>query len=100
MVESVKTVDNSNIFTITLHDDLKFEEFVFLKNLLCQHSGSDPVTFKLKDLEGQDVKVLAASMFWVDSSNELVNILKKQFGEKLDINIRSLDSNEKEEQVA
>ena len=96
LVESVKTVDNSNIFTITLHDDLKFEEFVFLKNLLCQHSGSDPVTFKLKDLEGQDVKVLAASMFWVDSSNELVNILKKQFGEKLDINIRSLDSNEKE----
>ena len=100
LVESVKTVDNSNIFTITLHDDLKFEEFVFLKNLLCQHAGSDPVTFKLKDLEGQDVKVLAASMFWVDSSNELVNILKKQFGEKLDINIRSLDSNEKEEQVA
>ncbi len=96
LVESVKTVDNSNIFTITLHDDLKFEEFVFLKNLLCQHAGSDPVTFKLKDLEGQDVKVLAASMFWVDSSNELVNILKKQFGEKLDINIRSLDSNEKE----
>lgn len=75
LVESVKTVDNSNIFTITLHDDFKFEEVVYLKNILCQHAGSDPVTFKLKDLEG-DVKVLAASMFWVASSNELVNILK------------------------
>ena len=99
LVESVKTVDNSNIFTITLNDDFKFEEVVFLKNILCQHAGSDPVTFKLRDLEG-DVKVLAASMFWVASSNELVNILKKQFGDRLDINIRSLDSTEKEEQVA
>lgn len=99
LVESVKTVDNSNIFTITLNDDFKFEEVVYLKNILCQHAGSDPVTFKLKDLDG-DVKVLTASMFWVASSNELVNILKKQFGDRLDIDVRSLDSNEKEEQVA
>lgn len=97
IVETVKTVDNSNIFTISLLDDFKFEEIVFLKNMLCQHSGSDPVTFKLKDFDG-DVKVLAASMFWVESSNELVNSLKKQFGERLSIDIRSMDSNEKREE--
>lgn len=75
LVETVKTVDNSNIFTIKLLDDFKFEEIVLLKNLLCEHSGSDPVTFKLKDLDGE-VKVLTASIFWVESSNELVNRLK------------------------
>lgn len=97
IVETVKTVDNSNIFTITLLDDFKFEEIVLLKNILCQHSGSDPVIFKLKDFD-TDVKILSASIFWVESSNELVNQLKKQFGERLETNISSMDTNEKPEE--
>ena len=92
IVENVKTVDNSNIFTITLQEDFKFEELHALKNILCQHAGSDPVTFKLKDLDNSDVKVLAASMFWVESTNELVNSLKRYFGEKIDIDVRSMDT--------
>lgn len=99
IVETVKTVDNSNIFTISLLDDFKFEEIVLLKNMLCQHSGSDPVTFRLKDFDG-DVKVLTASMFWVETSNELVNSLKKQFSDRLDIDVRSMDSQEKREETA
>ena len=70
-----------------------------MKNILCKFPGSDPVTFKMKDMAG-DVKVLVSSMFWVSSSNELVNILNKQFEGRLKIDIRSLDSNEKEEQAA
>lgn len=92
IVESVKTVDNSNIFTITLTDEFKFEEIHALKNILCQHSGSDPVTFKLKDLANHEVKVLTASIFWVESSNELVNTLKRYFGDKIDIDVRSMDT--------
>lgn len=95
LVETVKTVDNSNIFTIKLLDDFKFEELVLLKNLLCEHSGSDPVTFRLKDLDG-DVKVLTASIFWVESSNELVKRLKKQFPDRIEVDIRSMDSKEPE----
>lgn len=95
LVETVKTVDNSNIFTIKLLDDFKFEELVLLKNLLCEHSGSDPVTFRLKDLDGY-VKVLTASIFWVESSNELVNRLKKQFPDRIEVDIRSMDSKEPE----
>ncbi len=97
IVETVKTVDNSNIFTITLTDDFKFEEVVLLKNILCQHSGSDPVMFKLKDFD-DDVKILTASIFWVESTNDLVNQLKKQFNDRLDIDVRSLDTNEQAEE--
>ena len=40
-------------------------------------------------------------MFWVESSNELVNSLKKQFPDRLAIEIRSMDSQiTKEEPVA
>ena len=97
IVETVKTVDNSNIITITLNDDLKFEEMVYLKNILCQHSGSDPVTFKLKDLH-REIKILTASMFWVESTNELVNTLQKRFNERVSIDVRSMDSTEEEKE--
>ena len=96
LIETVKTVDNSNIFTIKLNDDFKYEELFLLKNILCEHSGSDPVTIKMKDYE-DEIKILASSTLWVESSNELVNKIKKQFNERLDIEIKSLDTVEKAE---
>ena len=98
IVETVKTVDNSNIFSIKLLDDFKYEELFFLKNVLCQHPGSDPVTFKLKDFADVEVKILTASMFWVESTNELVNTLNKQFAGKIEIEVRSLDTVEKSQE--
>ncbi len=95
LIDTVKPVDNSNIFTIELKQDVKFEELVLLKQILCNNSGSDPVMFKLKDLTG-DIKVLTSSMFWVNSSNDLVNSVKKAFGEKVSIDIKSMDTDLKE----
>ena len=92
IVESVKTVDNSNIFTLTLLDDFDFRELHALKNLLCQYNGSDPVMFKVKDIAGDEVKILAASIFWVESSNTLVNNLKKSFGTKIEVDVSSMDT--------
>ncbi len=99
IVENVKTVDNSNIFSIRLKEDLKYEELFLLKNILCEHNGSDPVTFKLKEYD-DEVKILTSSMFWVESSNELVNQLNKQFGDNIEIEVRSLDTIDKPEEIA
>ena len=93
LVDNVKTVDNSNIFSIELLDDFRFEELVLLKNLLCEHQGSDPVMIKIKEEDGM-AKILTASMFWVESSNDLVNRLKKSFSGRLDVTVRSMDSPE------
>lgn len=95
LVDTVKPVDNSNIFTIELKDELKFEELMLMKQMLCKFSGSDPVMLKLPDLTG-DVKILASSMFWVNSSNDLVNMLNKRFGERIGISIKSMDTDLKE----
>lgn len=95
LIDTVKPVDNSNIFTIELKDELKFEELMLMKQMLCKFSGSDPVMLKLPDLTG-DVKILASSMFWVNSSNDLVNMLNKRFGERIGISIKSMDTNLKE----
>lgn len=91
LVETVKPVDNSNIFTLELKDEFKLEEIVYLKNLLCEHSGSDPLMLKVKDEHG-DVKILSASMFWVNSTNALTERLKQTFSGRVDVEIKSLDS--------
>lgn len=96
LIDTVKPVDNSNIFTIELKDELKFEELMLMKQMLCKFSGSDPVMLKLPDLTG-DVKILASSMFWVNSSNDLVNMLNKRFGERIGISIKSMDTDIKDE---
>ena len=71
---------------------------MLLKNLLCQYSGSDPVTFKLKDFDN-DVKILTSSLFWVNSSNELINKLNKAFPNRIEIDVRSMDSTTKQEEA-
>ena len=86
-------MDNSNIFTLELKDDLKYEELVFLKNILCEYQGSDPVMLKVEDEDGMS-KILAASMFWVESSNDLVNKLTHAFKDRISIDIKSLDTPE------
>lgn len=91
LIDTVKPVDNSNIFTIELKEELKFEELMLLKQMLCKYSGSDPVMLKLPDLTG-DVKILASSIFWVNSSNDLVNTLHKGFGDRVAVTIKSMDS--------
>lgn len=98
LIDTIKPVDNSNIFTIKFKEDLKFEELMLLKQLLCKHSGSDPVMLKVKDLTGE-VKILTSSMFWVNSSNDLVNTVNRGFGDKVEISVKSMDSNLKEEAV-
>ena len=58
---------------------------------MCENKGSDPVTIKLKDYD-DDIKILTSSMFWVETSNELVNKLNKAFKGKISIDVKSLDS--------
>src|SRR5574344_249833 len=89
LIDSVKPVENSNLVTITVKEELKYEELCAIKNILAEHHGSDPVLFNV--LETND-KILTASIFWVASSNDLVNNLKKNFPDKIDVTIKSMDT--------
>lgn len=89
IVESVKTVDNCNIFNLHLKGEFSFEELVLVKDALCTSPGSDPVMIKLQD----DSKILTGSAFWVNSTNDLKNRLEKQFSGRVGVEIKSLDNN-------
>ena len=55
-----------------------------------KYNGSDPVIIKVLT-DGLSQKIITASNFWVQSCNDLVYDLKKYFGERIDINIKTLN---------
>ncbi|MBP7211302.1 DNA polymerase III subunit alpha [bacterium] len=92
IVESVKPVENSNIFTIELLKEIKYEELIAIKDVLFEHQGSDPVVIKAQTDNGNKVKILTSSIFWVSATNELVNVLNKHFSDKVAISMKSIDA--------
>ncbi len=90
VVDSVKPVENSNVVTLNVKKDIPFETLVGMKDVMLQHKGSDPIMFKLDNQAGE--KILASSGFWVQATNDLVNSLKANYGEFVEVGINSLDN--------
>lgn len=90
IVDTVKAVENSNIVTISINEEMPFEELVGLKDVLSRFKGQDPLVLKLRE-EDKDVKILSDSHFWVDASNELVHAVSANFPQKVGISVKSLD---------
>ncbi len=95
IVDSVRPVENSNIVTLSVKDNLGFEDLVGLKDVLVHFKGGDPVVINMKEFEGtsaqRDVRILCGSNFWVDASNELVHAITNNFSQKIDVSVKSLD---------
>lgn len=88
LVDSVKPVENSNLVTIVMNEEVSYQELCSLKNMLVDFRGADPVMFKLP---ATNDKILTSSLFWVNASNDLRNVIKKNFNDKVDVLIKSMD---------
>ena len=91
VVDSVKPVENSNIVTLCVNDEFQFEDIVGLKDMIAKYKGGDPLVIKTKDDNGKDVKILCASQFWVDSTNEFTYAVKNHYPNRIQVSISSLD---------
>ena len=92
VVENVKPVDNANILTVKLLDEMAYEELFGLKNILAKYHGDDPVMIRLPIYKGYGAKIMTSPIFWVNSTNELVDNLKQNFKDKLEVCINSIDA--------
>lgn len=90
ILEKAKPVENSNIFTLEILEDIKYEELVALKDILTKFSGSDPVVIKVST-DSDSVKVITSSIFWVNATNDLANSIKKFMPKKVAVSIKSID---------
>ena len=92
VVETVKSIDNSNIMTVSLNDEMKYEELYGLKNILAAHHGDDPVMIKLPENDGYSTRIMTSPIFWVRTTNDLVNNLKHSFPNRVDVQIDSMET--------
>lgn len=90
VVDSVRPVENSNVVTLTVKKDIPFETLVSMKDAMLNYKGSDPLMFKLDNMDGE--KILTGSGFWVNATNDFVNGMKSHFGEFVEVGVKSLDS--------
>ncbi len=89
IIDNVKSVDNSNLVTLELDEELSFEEIVRLKDLTVSHKGDDPLILKVKNGEHQ-VKILADANLWVNPTNDLSHDIKDAFNNRVKVEISSL----------
>lgn len=92
VIENVKSIDNSNMMTVSLNDEMKYEELFGLKNILASHHGDDPVMIKLPETDGYSTRIMTSPIFWVKTTNDLVNNLKHTFPNRIDVQIDSLET--------
>ena len=91
IINDVSAVDNCNIVNIYLEEESKFEDLMALKDLLIQYKGSDPVIFNVGN-NGNSVKILSSSGFWIQSSNDIQHLVKNKFSSVKEMTICSLDA--------
>ena len=92
IVDSVKPVENSNIVTLSINEELPFEEIVGLKDLIVHYKGTDPLVIKTKSPEAGEVRILCASNFWVNAANEFSFAIKNNYNNKIEVSVNSLDN--------
>ena len=90
VVENVKPVENSNLVTLELKNELSFEKIMEIKSVLAKFKGDDPLIIKINS-EKEPVKILASSNFWVKASNDLTQTMDKVFAQDLTTSINSLE---------
>ena len=72
-------------------EEMKFKELVGLKDMLAHFKGGDPLVLNIQEQDGKNSRILSASHFWVEASNELVHAVNNNFAKKVEISIKSLD---------
>jgi len=91
IVQDVKPIQNVNLVTIKLLEDLAFEENEYLKELMVKYGGDDPVVIDYKDEDGQRRELLVGKKIWVNYSNDMHQEMNRAFGDKLQILVRELN---------
>ena len=90
IVESVKPVENSNIVTISFKEELPFEKIVAIKDIVSAHKGNDPLVIKPNGTD-DETKILTSSNFWLNTTNDLIQTLERNFGDSILVSVNSLE---------
>lgn len=92
IVDSVKAVENSNIVTLHVSQEMAFEKIMDLKNVISQFKGSDPLFFTVKTPSDKEpVKIVTGAQAWVNASNDFSQTIENNFKDFVSVSIDSMD---------
>lgn len=92
IVENVKAIENSNIVTLNVKEEMSFEQIMSLKSLISQFKGSDPLFFSVKTpYDKEPVKIVTGSQAWVNASNDFAQKVESLYKDKITVSIDSLN---------
>ncbi|MBQ2644815.1 DNA polymerase III subunit alpha [bacterium] len=91
IVESAQSVDTGNIVTLSIKNEMSFEEIMDLKHIISQFKGSDPLCFKIYNQnEKEPVKIISGSQTWVNASNSFTQMIEKQYKNKITVDVMAM----------
>ena len=97
IVDNVKPVSNMNVVTLNIKKSMNFDEIMTLKQVVSnsrdeENKATDSLFFVVDTEEDKEpVKIVADSKLWVNATNDFVQSLERQFGEKIAVSVESLD---------
>ena len=97
IVDEVKPVSNMNMVTLNIKKAMNFDEIMSLKQVVTDsrdedNKATDSLFFVVDTEEDREpVKIVADSKLWVNATNDFIQRLEKQFGEKIAVSVESLD---------
>jgi DNA polymerase-3 subunit alpha len=91
IVQDIKPIENINLVTIKMLEDLEFEENVYLKELMAKYSGNNPVVIDFEDEDGNRRELLVGKKIWVNYSEQMQEEMQLAFGNKLKVMVRELN---------
>lgn len=97
IVDEVKPVSNMNMVTLNIKKSMNFDEIMSLKQVVTDsrdedNKATDSLFFVVDTEEDREpVKIVADSKLWVNATNDFVQRLERQFGEKIAVSVESLD---------
>lgn len=93
-INEVRPIEEVNLVTIKLLQELEMEENVLLKELLAKHKGQNPVVIDFEAPDEDDMpkryQLLTSSHLWVDVDESVEKELSATFKDKLEVKIQHL----------
>ena len=88
----VQSIDNLNIVTLTIKNELPFERIMELKHLISTFKGHDPLYFQMRTPNDETpVKIISGAHAWVKASNDFIQSLEKLYKNDLDVEVETVN---------
>ncbi len=88
-VNEVRAIENIDLYTLKMNDELSLEENVFLKEILAKHKGNNPVVIDFED-EGLRRQLVVNRHIWVDNSPEIATNIERYFKDRIELDVKAL----------